>query len=63
MPQTYISAELRRLVHELAADACEYCLIPEAFTLFLHEMDHIIAQQHGGETVEGNLALACVICN
>jgi hypothetical protein len=27
------------------------------------EIDHIIAQQHGGRTLAGNLALACFYCN
>lgn len=26
-------------------------------------MDHIVAEQHGGETVPSNLALACPHCN
>jgi hypothetical protein len=26
-------------------------------------MDHIIAEKHGGQTVESNLALACTHCN
>jgi 5-methylcytosine-specific restriction endonuclease McrA len=63
MSQAYVSAELRQLVRQRAAGLCEYCLIPEASSFFLHEIDHITAQQHGGETIEGNLALACIICN
>jgi hypothetical protein len=63
MPQAYISSELRALVRQRAAGACEYCLIPEDFSFFVHEIDHIIAQQHGGETIERNLALACIVCN
>jgi len=27
------------------------------------QIDHILAEKHGGETVEGNLALACALCN
>lgn len=26
-------------------------------------LEHVISRQHGGETVEGNLALACQHCN
>lgn len=63
MPQVYISNDLRKLVRERAAEACEYCLTPEAFSFFSHEIDHITAQQHGGETIESNLALACILCN
>src|SRR5215212_4645612 len=63
MPQAYIPSDLRRFVRHRAAASCEYCRVPEAYSFFAHELDHVIAQQHGGETAEGNLALACVICN
>jgi hypothetical protein len=63
MSLTYVSAELRRVVRERARDCCEYCLIPEAFGLLRHEVDHISAEKHGGETVDANLALSCAICN
>jgi hypothetical protein len=61
--QGYIPVTLRRAVYDRAGGRCEYCLIPEAFTLFFHEVDHIIAQKHGGATDADNLALACVFCN
>ncbi len=60
---TYISVALRQLVYARANEYCEYCLIPEAFTLAPHEIDHIIAEKHGGQTVEENLALSCSLCN
>ncbi|OKH38751.1 HNH endonuclease [[Phormidium ambiguum] IAM M-71] len=63
MSKTYISAALRRLVRERANYACEYCLIPEMAVLVPHEVDHVIAEKHGGQTDETNLALACTICN
>jgi len=28
-----------------------------------HEIDHIIAEKHGGPTEAENLALSCIICN
>ena len=28
-----------------------------------HQMDHVIAVKHGGETVASNLALCCSVCN
>ena len=28
-----------------------------------HQVDHIIAEKHGGETVSDNLAYACFSCN
>ena len=63
MSQQYVPVELRRLVRERAGDRCEYCLIPQEFTLLAHEIDHIVAEKHGGEAVETNLALACALCN
>jgi HNH endonuclease len=60
---TYVSVALRRRVHERAGSACEYCLAPEATALFAHEVDHVVAEKHGGTTTEDNLALACAACN
>jgi hypothetical protein len=63
MSKTYISAPLRRLVYERAHKACEYCLIPEIAVFASHEIDHVIAEKHGGQTEADNLALSCVVCN
>jgi hypothetical protein len=63
MSRSYIPAELRQHVYERAQASCEYCLIPELAVLFVHQVDHIIAEKHGGLTSEANLALACAICN
>jgi hypothetical protein len=60
---TYVPAPLRRQVRERAGAACEYCLIPEAMALVSHEVDHIVAQKHGGATDADNLALSCTLCN
>ena len=63
MTQTRISAALRREVRERARERCEYCLLAESQAFFPHEPDHLIARQHGGETISANLALACFDCN
>jgi 5-methylcytosine-specific restriction endonuclease McrA len=63
MAQKYVPVVLRRLVRTRAAECCEYCLVPERFTLAAHWVDHIVAEKHGGQTEEGNLALSCVLCN
>ncbi|MCC3419868.1 MAG: HNH endonuclease [Microcoleus sp. PH2017_29_MFU_D_A] len=63
MSKTYVSASLRRMVCDRANGYCEYCLIPETLALSSHQIDHIIAEKHSGETVESNLALSCSICN
>jgi 5-methylcytosine-specific restriction endonuclease McrA len=60
---SYISVLLRRLVTERARDQCEYCLFPQAASLFAFEMEHIIAEKHDGTTNAENLALACPCCN
>ena len=59
MSETYIRAELRRLVAARAGGRCEYCGIAEADTWFGGEVDHIVSEKHGGLTDAANLALAC----
>ena len=54
---------LVRLVWERAGGRCEYCLFPQPWTTLSHEIDHIIAVKHGGQTTLANLALACFACN
>ena len=63
MSRTYIPAALRQLVIERADRRCEYCLVHLEDVLLPHQPDHIIAEQHGGETITENLALACIHCN
>jgi HNH endonuclease len=60
---SYIPVALRRLVEERANKECEYCLLPTKVAFFPHEIDHIIAQKHGGKTDAENLALTCWRCN
>lgn len=63
MSVTYIPAALRRLVEERANRLCEYCLLPADVSFFPHEVDHVIAEKHGGATNADNLALTCWRCN
>jgi 5-methylcytosine-specific restriction endonuclease McrA len=58
-----ISLALRRKVQERAGGRCEYCLVHNDDMLFAFEADHVIAEQHHGETVLENLAWACPMCN
>lgn len=60
---TYIPATLRRLVEERANHRCKYCLLPVGVAFFPHEVDHVIAEKHGGATNADNLAFACWRCN
>lgn len=59
---TYIPSDLRRAVVERANGICEYCKKPQVL-FFAHEVDHIIAEKHGGKTTLDNLAFACFECN
>jgi len=63
MSKTYIPVALRKQVYERAKGGCEYCLIPDVATFAPHEIDHIIAQKHGGRTEVENLVLSCTLCN
>ncbi len=46
-----------------AEHLCEYCLIHEEDRGFGCQVDHIIAEKHGGLTDGDNLAYACAPCN
>jgi len=50
-------------VTERAFGKCEYCRIHQDVSIYSHEVDHIIAIKHGGQTKHENLALACLQCN
>jgi len=63
MSITYISPQLRRAVTERAGDCCEYCRISQSDQFFVFEIDHIIAEKHGGQTLSENLCLSCPDCN
>ena len=54
---------LSRDVWRRARAACEYCRLPHSADPLPFQFDHIIAEQHGGQTVSENLALACLFCN
>ena len=58
-----LDSALRKRVRVRANECCEYCQISEQVTLTQHEIDHVIALKHGGQTIEANLALCCSICN
>lgn len=60
---TYISEKLRQAVKERSTFRCEYCRLHESDGYFPHEIDHIYAEKHGGETLSENLCLACADCN
>ena len=57
------SVDLRRQVIARADNCCEYCLLPQELVASTHQVDHVIAEKHGGQTVLENLALSCTVCN
>jgi hypothetical protein len=57
------SDDLRRQVIRRAGGRCEYCLIHQEDAVARHQIDHVIAEKHGGPTTVENLALSCVLCN
>jgi hypothetical protein len=60
---TYVPSALRREVIERAGNRCEYCQLRDELAFYPHEVDHVIAEKHGGMTEIENLAYACWRCN
>ena len=58
-----MNRELARAIWERANGRCEYCGASQFGFPVPFQIDHIIAEKHGGETLESNLALACPHCN
>ena len=63
MSSDYIPVELRRCVAEQARHRCGYCLTQEVVIGRPMEFDHLFPRSLGGPTTEGNLWLACSLCN
>lgn len=55
--------DLIDFARQRAGHCCEYCKLPEIFSSTRFQIDHIIAEQHGGKSVPSNLALACLADN
>ena len=58
-----IGVKIRSLVAKRAEHRCEYCLLHESDMFIAFEIDHIVAQKHGGGNEIENLAYACPHCN
>jgi hypothetical protein len=63
MSRTYVSEALRETVAKQAGYRCGYCLTAEAIVGMPMEIEHIIPEADGGQTVEENLWLACSLGN
>jgi 5-methylcytosine-specific restriction endonuclease McrA len=53
---------LQEQVWNRAQGRCEYCHFPSQLTRVAFQLDHIIAEKHGGPTTFENLALSCFFC-
>jgi len=58
-----VNRDLIQQVRQRAQGRCEYCHLPASVYPLPFHVDHIVARQHGGQTVLENLALACLHCN
>ena len=54
---------LRELVWRRAGGRCEYCRVPQEYDRLPFEIDHILAEVHGGITKSSNICLCCFACN
>ncbi len=63
MTARYIGHAVRARVRKQAGDRCGYCLSRQRYVLGQLEIEHIIPQARGGNNDEGNLWLACRLCN
>ncbi|WP_337174928.1 HNH endonuclease [Paludisphaera sp.] len=58
-----VGRDLESLVRRRAGESCEYCRVPHSRDRLPFEIDHIVAEAHGGPTRAGNLCLCCFACN
>ena len=58
-----MTRDVQRRVRKRARNRCEYCWLPQSASRLRHQIDHIIARQHGGNDAYNNLALCCARCN
>ena len=60
---SYVSEIKRKTVVTRAKNCCEYCQLHQSDAFQKHQIEHIIALKHGGNSDLDNLALACTDCN
>ncbi len=63
MSRSYIPKELRRKVAAQAHFRCGFCLTSEILIASQMDVEHIIPEAMGGQTIESNLWLCCPKCN
>ena len=60
---SFLSESLRQRVRQRAENRCEYCLSHQDYIMGKLQIDHIHPLGKGGVNTEGNLCLACELCN
>ncbi|HTE17466.1 MAG TPA: HNH endonuclease signature motif containing protein [Armatimonadota bacterium] len=63
MRRNTVPAALRQEVIRRAGNRCEYCGLSQSSQGASFHIDHIKPLAVGGETIKGNLALACASCS
>ena len=58
-----MNRDLVNFVWLRANNQCEYCHLPSDIALLPFQIDHIIAEKHGGSSDVNNIALCCYYCN
>lgn len=58
-----MSPRLRAQIRQRAGFRCEYCHFPEEVAELRFQVDHVLAEKHGGRTDPENLSWACFRCN
>jgi hypothetical protein len=53
----------REQIRRRARQCCEYCGLPDLYSRFPAQVDHVIATKHGGGDGIDNLAWSCFQCN
>ncbi|MEZ5428210.1 MAG: HNH endonuclease signature motif containing protein [Pyrinomonadaceae bacterium] len=58
-----LTEKLKGKIRRKAKNRCGYCLLPQSLNPGLLEIEHILPTAKGGTDDEGNLWLACRLCN
>jgi len=58
-----IGTRIRTSVRRRALRRCEYCHMPDEVSELPFQIDHVVAEKHGGDDDPANLAWACYRCN
>ncbi len=58
-----VSDKARQRVRQRASNRCEYCLSHQDYVMGTLQVDHWLPVSRGGMDDEGNLCLACELCN